>query len=160
MNQQIRTYAPLFGIISLIVVLTLGTSWYQGFNDQSLMFNFMGFFFLIFGAFKLINLANFAQAYREYDLLAKVVPGYAYLYPVIELVLAAFYLMHTQAAMLHACTLVLMVINALGVFLELQKNRTIVCACLGAVFKVPMTYVSLAEDLLMAVMAAFMLLRG
>jgi len=32
---------------------------------------FMGSFFLIFGAFKLVNLKKFAEAYKMYDLLAK-----------------------------------------------------------------------------------------
>ena len=55
-------------------------------------------------------------------------------------------------------TLVLMLMSAVGVFNELRKGKEIVCACLGTLFKIPMTYVTLVEDLLMAAMAAWMLL--
>jgi hypothetical protein len=34
------------------------------------------------------------------------------------------------------------------------------CACLGTVFKLPMTYVTVVEDLLMVAMAAVMLLAA
>ena len=33
------------------------------------------------------------------------------------------------------------------------------CACLGVVFKIPMTYVTLTEDLLMGTMAFVMLIK-
>ncbi|MDP3725587.1 MAG: hypothetical protein Q8R36_00140 [bacterium] len=49
------------------------------------------------------------------------------------------------------------VFGALGVFLKLRDGEVVPCACLGVVFKIPMTWVTFIEDLLMAVMAAFML---
>jgi hypothetical protein len=52
-----------------------------------------------------------------------------------------------------------MLISALGVANELRKKQTIMCACLGTVFKIPMTYVTLFEDLLMASMALYMLVK-
>ncbi len=54
-------------------------------------------------------------------------------------------------------TLALMFVSAAGVFNELRKGKTVICACLGAVFKIPMTYETLAEDLIMAIMALAML---
>jgi hypothetical protein len=52
-----------------------------------------------------------------------------------------------------------MLVSAAGVARELWKGREIMCACLGVVFKIPMTYVTLLEDLLMAAMAGFMLVH-
>jgi hypothetical protein len=51
-----------------------------------------------------------------------------------------------------------MLISAAGVARELLKKNRIPCACLGMVFVLPMTTVTLLEDLLMAVMATAMLL--
>ena len=50
-----------------------------------------------------------------------------------------------------------MVIGAVGVAGELRKKNQIPCACLGVVFKIPMTTVTFIEDVLMAVMAILML---
>jgi len=118
---------------------------------------FMGIFFLVFGTFKLIKLKDFAQAYSEYDLIAKKFKVYGFIYPFLEILLGIAYLMNWNPTITNSVTLVLMLVSAAGVFNELRKGRTIVCACLGTVFKVPMTYVTLAEDLLMALMALMML---
>jgi hypothetical protein len=52
----------------------------------------------------------------------------------------------------------LMLVSAVGIGMELAKKKEIQCACLGLVFNIPMTYVTLAEDLLMALMALLMLM--
>ena len=52
-----------------------------------------------------------------------------------------------------------MAISSIGVAIELSKKKEIMCACLGVVFKLPMTYVTLLEDLLMAAMALIMLIH-
>ena len=45
------------------------------FDVMRAMGHFMGGFFLVFSFFKLLNLSGFADAYRTYDVLAKVWPG-------------------------------------------------------------------------------------
>jgi hypothetical protein len=50
-----------------------------------------------------------------------------------------------------------MLIGAAGVWRELRKNNQIPCACLGVVFKIPMTWVTFIEDVAMAAMAAAMI---
>jgi LSD1 subclass zinc finger protein len=45
-----------------------------------------------------------------------------------------------------------------GVLLALRGRKSIRCACLGAVLNLPMTTVTLIEDVSMAVMAGAMLL--
>ena len=117
----------------------------------------MGFFFLVFGFFKVINLKSFVQAYAMYDLIAQKNTSYGFIYPFIELILGVCYLMRWFLLATNSATVIIMLISAVGVFNELRKGKTIVCACLGTVFKIPMTYVTLAEDLLMAIMAFLML---
>ena len=50
-----------------------------------------------------------------------------------------------------------MLIGSLGVLRALLDKRAIRCACLGTAIKLPMTTVTLVEDLGMAAMAAVML---
>lgn len=55
-------------------------------------------------------------------------------------------------------TLVVMVVSSIGVIQSLLNKRKIRCACLGTVFNLPMSTVTLVEDGLMVAMAAGALL--
>lgn len=124
------------------------------------MVAFMGWFFLVFGAFKAVRLRGFVAAYREYDLLAKKSTVYAYIYPFLEIAIGFAYLFQILLVPVSVLVFVLMLVGAWGVLLKLRAREEIPCACLGAVFKIPMTYVTLGEDVLMAVMAAWIVVRA
>lgn len=157
-SYTIKDFLPLIIIFSLIALITVGHQFYYGWHMMSCMRIVMASFFLIFGFFKLINLAGFAQAYSVYDLIAQRWYWYGYIYPFIELFLGIAYVFKWYPIAINIGTFILMVVSAAGVFNELRKGKTIICACLGAVFKIPMTYVTLAEDLIMAIMALVALL--
>jgi hypothetical protein len=157
-NSLIKKFIPLITIFFLIASFTLvrqliSNTW----HIKPMMLDFMGAFFIVFGAFKIINLNNFAKAYAMYDLIAKQSKTYAFAYPFIELTLGVCYLWRCALVLTNWVTLIIMLVSAAGVARELYKGNQITCACLGLVFKFPMTYVTLAEDLLMALMAATML---
>jgi len=123
-----------------------------------MMRRFMAGFFLAFSFFKLLDLPGFVSAYRGYDLLAKRSRAYAYAYPFIELALGVLYLTSTAMIATNAVTLVLMSVGAVGVLKALLDKKQIRCACLGTALNLPMTTVTLVEDLAMAAMAGAMLL--
>ncbi len=155
---SLKDFLPLVIIFSLIGLITIVHQLYFGWNFHDAMRILMATFFLVFGFFKVINLNGFAKAYGTYDLIAKKYPWYGYLYPFFELGLGFAYLFKLYLPVTNFLTLILMLVSAAGVFNELRKGSHIVCACLGAVFKIPMTYVTLTEDLLMALMALAALL--
>lgn len=157
-EYTIRDFYPLIVIFGIIIGLTLGRIWYYGWNPYRAMSDFMGFFFIIFGSFKLVNWKGFAEAYSTYDVIAKHSTLYTYAYPLIEIGLGSAYLLGKAPIATNFITLVIMLISSIGVAQELLKRKPIMCACLGVVFKIPMTWVTLIEDLLMAGMAATMLL--
>ncbi len=160
MRYSLKDFLPLITIFLLICLFTITRQFMAGeWNMMQAMNDFMAGFFIIFGSFKIINLRNFAKAYREYDLLAKKSIGYAYLYPFIEIGLGVAYLFQFMPIATNVITYVVMLFSAVGVALELAEGKQIMCACLGMVFKLPMTYVTLFEDLLMAGMALGMLLH-
>lgn len=160
MEYNLKNFMPLIIITSIIILLTILGQLYRGWNIHTAMLDFMAGFFIVFGAFKIINLAGFAMAYQEYDLIAKHSIIYAYVYPFIELALGLSYLFRYQVMVANWITLFLMIIGSVSIALELSKGKQIVCACLGAVFKIPMTYVTLAEDLIMGLMALIMIIFG
>ncbi len=158
MKYSLKDFVPLLIIFAFIIAFTAMRQWFFGqWDTMDAMNDFMGAFFIVFGLFKIINLKGFVEAYSMYDIVAQQSSAYAYLYPFIELALGISYLMRTYPIATNSITLILMIISSIGVAIELSKNKEIICACLGVVFKLPMTYVTLAEDLLMAAMAGWML---
>jgi len=157
-SRSFTQFMPLIIIMLIIIVLTAITQWYRNFSWGSAMLDFMGIFFIVFASFKIINLTGFASAYRMYDVIAQRSTAYAYCYPFIELALGIAYLARWQLLITNLVTIVITTTSSIGVLIQLRKKQHIVCACLGALFKLPMTYVTLVEDLLMAGMALLMII--
>jgi hypothetical protein len=156
-TYNIKDFLPLIAIFAIILIGSVfGTVATEGGWMDGMRY-FMGGFFLVFGLLKLSKLQAFAEAYQMYDVIAMRSKAYAFAYPFIELTLGIFFVVNFKPLFTNVVTLVVMLVSALGVFLKLQKKEKIMCACLGTVFKVPMTWVTLFEDMLMAVMAVVMI---
>ena len=152
------TYKPLLIILAFILGVTaLVEIRMGGFDWMRAMSTFMAGFFLVFSFFKLLDVGGFANSYRMYDIVAKAVPGYGFVYPFIELALGAAYLTSFQPFLTNTVTLVVMGVSLVGVVQSVVNKRKIRCACLGSVFNLPMTTVTIVEDSLMIGMAAVML---
>jgi hypothetical protein len=148
----------LFGFLELgTVLLEIGAG---AFDPTRAMARFMGGFFLAFAFFKLLDVRAFADAFAGYDVVAGRWRAYGFAYPFVELLLGAAYLSGVWPVATNAVTLAVMSVGTVGVVRTLLARRTVRCACLGAVFNLPMSYVTLAEDALMAAMAAVMLAGG
>lgn len=155
------TYYPLMLILAFLLGTVALVEFHAGiFSWERAMRHFMAGFFLVFAFFKLLDVRGFANSYRMYDVIAKRVHVYGFIYPFIELLLGAAYLIDFRPLLTNAITLFVMSISAVGVFQSLLARRKIRCACLGTVFNLPMTTVTLVEDGLMIAMAAVMLLTG
>lgn len=153
-----KTFMPLIMIfVYLVGGVVLHQFWRGSWSAMDLMTSFMGGFFIIFSWFKIINLRAFADAYSTYDVVAKKWYGYGFVYPFLELGLGLAYFSGWNPFITNLATLVIMGISTIGVLQALMKKRQIQCACLGTVFNLPMTYVTLTEDLVMVLMALVML---
>ncbi len=147
------TYYPLLLVMALIAVVPLATGTFMGW-----MMGLMAGFYIVFGAFKLLDVPAFAQSYAQYDIIAKHVPAWGYAYPFIEVALGFGFLFGFDMMALSWIALVLSVVGAIGVIQANISKQNITCACLGTVFKLPMSVVTIVENLGMAGMAAWMLL--
>ncbi len=157
-KTDFSTYLPLVAIFAVIIIVTALASFFKGFFSLDFTMRiFMGTFFAAFGLFKVINLKAFADAYATYDVVAMKSRAYAFIYPFIELTFALLYILNIGGVYRDVTTLVIMAVSSYGVFLKLYQKEEIPCACLGMVFKIPMTWVTLTEDVLMALMAAWMI---
>lgn len=152
------TYKPILLIFGFITAVVFTTQWNKNQVDwmESMRF-FMAGFFLTFSFFKLLDLKGFASSYVMYDVIAKKIPAWAYLYAFIELFLGFAYLLNFYPTITYIITLVVMSVSIIGVLQAVLNKQRIKCACLGAVFNLPMSTVTIIEDGLMIVMSAIML---
>ena len=149
---------PLFLIIGYIAgAVTLIAVATNNWAPHAMMRYFMAGFFLVFSFFKLLDLRGFADAYRSYDVVARAWPAWGFIYPFAELALGIAYLLNLNPLATNMVTLALMLFGAVGVLMALLDKRAIRCACLGTALNLPMTTITLVEDLGMAAMAAAML---
>ena len=152
------TYKPILLIFAYIISVTLLVEVRTGFNWMHWMSNFMGGFFLTFSFFKLLDLKGFAENYFSYDIVSKRWFGYGYIYPFIELALGLAYVISFDPLLTNSVTLLIMGISMIGVLKAVFSKRKIKCACLGIVFNLPMSTITIVEDSLMIVMSFISLL--
>ncbi|HWJ27394.1 MAG TPA: cation transporter [Flavisolibacter sp.] len=150
----LETYKPILLVFSYITGITLLLeASYGSFDLMRWMNQFMAGFFLVFSFFKLINLKGFAESYFSYDLIAQKWMGWGYIYAFIELALGIGYLVHFKPLVINGITFVVMSISISGVLKSVLNKRRIRCACLGAVFNLPMSTITIIEDALMIIMS-------
>jgi hypothetical protein len=158
-SESSNSYFPLFLIFAYITGISLMVQAAQGeFHLMQWMSHFMAGFFLVFSFFKLMNLKGFAEGYGTYDIIAARLPVYGYIYPFIELALGISFLTGFEPVLTNIVTVLVMGVSTIGVANSLLKKRTFQCACLGTVIKLPLSKVTLFEDVLMVVMSAVMLI--
>lgn len=158
-KSWIETYKPILLIFGYIIGITLLVEYMNGaFAWMRWMNHFMAGFFLVFSFFKLLNLKGFSESYSMYDVVAKKWNGWGYVYAFTELALGIAFLTGFNPILTNTITFVVMTVSIIGVLQSVTNKRKIKCACLGAVFNLPMSTITIIEDLLMIGMSGVMLL--
>jgi copper chaperone CopZ len=151
------TYKPVILIFGYITGATVLVQFLSGsFNGMEWMRHFMAGFFLVFSFFKLLNLKGFAESYSTYDIIASRWQGWGYIYAFTELALGIAYLLNFSPLVTGIATFVVMSLSIIGVLKAVFNKKKIRCACLGAVFNLPMSTITIIEDALMIMMSAIM----
>jgi copper chaperone CopZ len=154
-----QTYKPVLLIFTyLFIIATLYEIKAAPFIAMRWTNHFMAGFFLVFSFFKLLNLKGFATSYTMYDVVAMKLKSWGYIYPFIELGLGIAMLFNFEPFITNVVCLVVMAISLIGVLQSVLSKRKIKCACLGDVFNLPMSTVTIIEDGLMIAMSVYMLL--
>jgi copper chaperone CopZ len=154
-KSWVATYKPLLIIFAFITGISFIAS---KFSIMAFMNNFMAGFFIVFSFFKLLDVAAFANTYKMYDVVAAKFPLWGKIYPFVELALGIAYLIRFNPKVTNWATLDIMLISIIGVIKSVTNKKKIQCACLGNVFNLPMSTVTIIEDGLMILMAGIMLI--
>lgn len=157
-KSWLTTYKPILLIFFYITVISSIISFNgTGFNLMLFMRVFMAGFFFTFSFFKLLDLKGFANSYAMYDVVAKKIPVWGYIYAFIEFGLGLAFILDVVPFFINAFTAIIMTISLAGVLQSVLNKKKIQCACLGAVFNLPMSTVTIIEDGLMIAMSVAML---
>lgn len=122
------------------------------------MYEFMGIVLVALSYFKLLDLPKFADGFSTYDPLAKRLHAYGYVYPFLELLSGIAFLMAFSVQLVSILVISFLSVTTYGVMRALMEKRTLQCACVGTIFKLPLTKITIIENTLMIAMAVMVLL--
>lgn len=146
-------YFKLTIVLIVVAAISYAIAVSGSFSILSYMESFMGVFFIVFGGFKLLKLREFAYGFQSYDVVAKKSLTYSFSYPFLQIAFGVLYIAGQSATWLNALVFGISVISSFGVFKALRSKNDIHCVCLGNVIKLPLSTISLVEDVGMAAMA-------
>ncbi len=156
--SNVREYAKLIAVIAVVA----GGAWvhadWQGMSMLQYMESFMGVFFLVFAAFKLANLKEFAYGLKSYAGYENAPLAVGYLYPFIQVAFGLVYILGFANQFVDGAAFVWSAYGAYVVWKTLRKKGDFHCVCLGNIIKLPLSTTSFVEDFGMAAMALAMLL--
>lgn len=156
-GKSLSDYRPLISLILVAALAAFAVTYSVAGEFMQWMHYFMGIFLCVFALLKLFNPSSFADGFQMYDLIAKRSRTYALSYPYIELALGLGYLSFIFPIAVYIATIVVLGIGAIGVVKALREGLDINCPCMGSILDVPLSTVTLTEDLGMAAMALVML---
>jgi len=160
-DEEEYSFKPLLIVLGFILLLTLIAEYNaSSFDWLRALRNYMGGFFIAFSFFKLLDLKGFAYSYLSYDVITKKWLGWGFIYPFVELALGVAYLTSFHMKWTLIATIIVMGVSSIGVIRAVLDKQKIKCACLGTGFNLPMSTVTIIEDLGMVGMATIMLLSA
>ena len=163
-DPDARTYTPVLVVFGVAALLAGAVMW--GFTGKLFGVRgvelFVAFSMATLAMLKLRDLRSFTNMFLNYDVLARRVVPYAYVYPFAELLAAVFMVAGGVWGLLAApVALFIGAVGAWSVFKAVYiDRRDLKCACTGCGTNVPLGFVSLSENLAMIGMGVWMILKA
>lgn len=159
-QSVLKTYKPLITVFAFILLTSFAYQFSLVKIDAHLFMNhIMAGFFIGLSFFKFLDLKTFAESFSSYDPLAQRWLSYGKIYPFIEIVLGLLFISGKMLLFANAMTILILSLTTYGVYLRLQSKSKFQCACLGTAFNLPLSNVTIAENISMILMALVNLVR-
>jgi len=160
LKQYFLSKKPIFIGLSMVIISSLALQVSRtNLTINDWLIDYMGLFFIIFSFLKFFDLKGFKNTFSQYDLIAKKIPLFGFAYPFLELILGVCFLSRSLLLYANIITLIIMAIQSIGVFQSLRRKSDIQCACMGSSISVPLSSLTLLEDMIMVIMSAYMISR-
>jgi glutaredoxin/uncharacterized membrane protein YphA (DoxX/SURF4 family) len=157
-NEDETTYRPVIAIFSVSFLMALAVGWVAG--DLAVIVTaerFIAFGMVLLGLQKLQDVESFGTMFLNYDLLARRVVRYGYVYPYAETFVGLLMLAGVLIWLAAPVALFIGTVGAISVFKAVYiDKRELRCACVGGNSNVPLGFISLTENLMMIAMALWM----
>lgn len=157
-NQEsdLKTYKPLITVFAFVF---LASGAYQvsldHFHPMIFMNHIMAGFFIGLSFFKFLDLNAFSESFSSYDPIAQRWLGYGKIYPFIELLLGLLFVSGKILLFANSTTVLILTVTTYGVYKRLQSKSKFQCACMGTSFNLPLSNVTIAENLAMISMGIY-----
>jgi len=154
------SYQPVIAVFGVAALLALAISWML--NGSLLTIRsaelFIAISMCILALLKLQDVESFSTMFLNYDLLARRVVPYSYVYPFGELLAGVLMVAGAMLWLAIPVALIIGSIGAVSVFKAVYiDKRELKCACVGGGSNVRLGFVSLTENLMMIVMGLWMI---
>lgn len=150
MEHEETSYVPVIAVFSVALLLSIAIG-------NGIM-GFMGFSLSLLATLKLMDLESFQSAFKKYDLVTQKWSPYGKVYPFLELFAGLTFLSGFVPAL---GGLVALFAGSAGMYSIYQavyvEKRDLNCACIGGGSKAPLGFVSMSENIIMAIMGAWLL---
>lgn len=155
------TYRPVVVVFAMTALMALAASYAVLGTPFTVRAGewFIAFSMCVLALLKLQNVEKFATMFLNYDLLAKRWVPYSYIYPYAEGAAGVLMAAGVLSWLSVPIALVIGTIGAVSVIKAVYVDkRELKCACVGGDSNVPLGFLSLTENVMMVVMAVWMVL--
>ena len=155
-----RPVVAVFGITALMAMAASHAAIGAPFTLRAAEW-FIAFSMCVLAILKLQDVERFSTMFLNYDLLAKRWLPYGTIYPFAEALAGVLMIAGALTWLSISIALFIGTIGAVSVFKAVYVDkRELKCACVGGASNVPLGFVSLTENVMMVVMAVWMLFGG
>lgn len=161
-DKDATTYAPVVAIFGMAAAMAVAASWavFGAIVTVRGAEWFVAFAMCLLAVQKLRDVDGFANGFLGYDLLARRVVRYAYVYPWAEGIAGVLMIAGTLLWIAAPLALFIGGIGAVSMIRAVYiEKRELRCACVGGDSNVPLGFISLTENLMMVGMGLWMAFR-
>ena len=161
-DPKASTYRPIIVLFTLTALMAIAatTAVYGSPLHIRAAEWFIAFSMVVLAMLKLRDVESFSTMFLNYDLLARAWVPYGYVYPYAEAAAGVLMIWGGLAWLSVPIALFIGGVGAVSVIKAVYVDkRELKCACVGGDSNVPLGFVSLTENLMMIVMAVWMVAR-
>lgn len=161
-NKEGKSYKPVLVLFAIALLISIAfnvlINWQLGY--YILIRHFITITMVLLAFQKLKDIESFSTMFLNYDLLGRKFVPYAYFYPFAELTAGLLMLANFLPVISIPLGLLIGTIGSISVFKAVYiEKRELKCACMGGDSNVPLGFISLTENLMMAAVAIWMLIQ-
>ncbi len=156
------SYQPVIAVFATTFLMALASSWaiFGDLLTVRMVELFIAYSMCVLAILKLRDLFAFGNQFITYDLLAMRVVRYSYVYPFVEMLAGVAMIGNAFIPIAAPAALFIGLVGGVSVFKAVYiDKRDLKCACVGGNSNVPLGFISLTENIMMAGMAIWMLAK-